>query len=287
MNLPPKVHIKSGRYYLVHRNKWIGLSRVEEGEAALKQALADIQSPKPRTVKQLIDAWLSEPHDLAPKTRAEYGTALARMSNVFGGLAIDGLTKTMMAQYLQSRGGVKANREMAAISSVYSWGMGRGFAAANPCHGVRRNPEKPRERYITNKEFADALRRTTPAARDLLLAAYLTGLRQGDLRRMTMDNIGREGLVLTESKGNKRLVVLWSGPLRKLVNRAKARSKCNRVFTNCSGDPWTLWAVQSVMRRLEVDWRFHDIRAKAESDHKTGMGLLSRYKRARRITPVR
>jgi hypothetical protein len=41
------------------------------------------------------------------------------------------------------------------------------------------------------------------------------------------------------------------------------------------------------MRRLQVDWNFHDIRAKAESDHATGMGLLSRYKRARRITPTR
>jgi len=59
------------------------------------------------------------------------------------------------------------------------------------------------------------------------------------------------------------------------------------VFTDTNGEPWGFWAVQSAMRRLDVDWTFHDLRAKAESDHATGLGLLSRYKRARNLEPVR
>jgi site-specific recombinase XerD len=287
MKLPPKVHIKSGRYYLVHKNRWHGLTRVEAGETALRQALAAFQNPAPRTVDQLIDAWLATPSSLAPKTQKEYAAALERIRAVFGRVLIGKLDSGMVSQYLARRGGVKANREMAALSSVYSWAMRQGFAVDNPCHGVRRNPEKPRDRYISNLEFGAALRATTPAARDLMLAAYFTGLRQGDLRKLTAENLGREGILLTEGKGQKRVVVVWSPPLRKLVDRARSRSRCNRVFTNCQGEPWSLWAVQSFMRRLQVDWNFHDIRAKAESDHATGMGLLSRYKRARRITPTR
>ena len=40
------------------------------------------------------------------------------------------------------------------------------------------------------------------------------------------------------------------------------------------------------MRRLKVEWTFHDLRAKAESDSETGLGLLTRYKRARRVTAL-
>jgi site-specific recombinase XerD len=287
MSLPPKVHAKSGRYYFVHQNKWHALTRVEEGEPALRRALAEFQNPTPRTLGQLIDAWHVAPHDLAPKTRKEYSAALERLRSVFGKQAIHTINSGHIAQYVTRRGGVKANRELAALSSVYSWAMGQGFAVDNPCHGVRWNKEKPRKRYVSNRELAAAMKATTPAARDLLLAAYFTGLRQGDLRKMTQDQLGREGITLIESKGGKELVVRWSPPLRRLVDRSLKRSRCSRVFTNNSGEPWSLWAVQSFMRRLNVDWNFHDIRAKAESDHKTGMGLLSRYKRARRITPVR
>jgi site-specific recombinase XerC len=285
--LPPKVHIRNGRYYYVHQNRWNGLTRVEAGEAALRQALAEIQSPTPRTVAQLVDFWMASDTGLAERTMQSYRSGLGRIASVFGQLPVHALTSGTVAQYLARRGGVKANREMAALSSVYSWAMRQGYATHNPCHGVRRNPEKPRDRYVTNKELSVALRRAPIEGRELLLAAYLTGLRQGDLRALTKDGLGREGLLLTEGKGKKRLVVAWSYPLRQLVARALVRSKCDRVFTNSRGEPWTLWAVQSLMRRLEVEWTFHDVRAKAESDHKTGMGLLTRYKRARRITPVR
>jgi integrase len=285
--LPPKVHIKGGRYYFVHQNKWHGLTRVSEGEAPLRSALAELQSPAPRTVGQLVDAWLGESHPLAQRTLQAYRSSLERITAVFGRMPVAALSSGDVAQYIARRGGVKANREMAALSSVYAWAMRRGHASFNPCHGVRRNPEKPRDRYVTNRELSAALRRAPTEARELILAAYLTGLRQGDLRALTKSGIGREGLSLVEGKGKNRLVVVWSGPLKTLVGRALLRSQCDRIFTNSQGQAWSLWAVQSFMRRLDVDWTFHDLRAKAESDHKTGMGLLSRYKRARRVTPVR
>jgi hypothetical protein len=38
------------------------------------------------------------------------------------------------------------------------------------------------------------------------------------------------------------------------------------VFAGRYGAPWTQWAVHSQMRRLNVDWHFHDLRAKAATD---------------------
>jgi integrase len=286
MKLPAKVHIKNGRYYYVHQKRWHALTRVEDGEPALLQALAEFTSPRPATVGQLFDAWLRHEHPLATVTLHEYQRALETMSVPFGKMPLRMLTPGVVAQYLERRGGVKANREVAALGTVCAWAMRQGWLDANPTHGVRRNTEKPRERYVSNREFADALRTVPAGARDFMLAGYLTGLRQGDLRALRKDQVTREGILVKEGKRGKRLVVTWSGPLKALVHRAVSRSECDRVFTNEHGQPWTLWAVQSFMRRLEVDWRYHDIRAKAESDHKTGMGLLTRYKRARRVSPV-
>lgn len=286
MKLPAKVHTKNGRYYYVHQKRWNALTRVEDGEPALLQALAAFTSPRPATVSQLFDAWLRAEHSLKPATMREYRRALETMTGVFGNLSLRHLKPGIVAQYLEKRGGVKANREVAALGSVCAWAMRQGWLDANPTHGVRRNPEKPRERYVSNKELAEALRAAPEGARDLLLAGYLTGLRQADIRALRREQIAREGIIVKEGKVGKRLVITWSAPLKSLVARALARSECDRVFTNESGKPWTFWAVQSVMRRLEVDWTYHDIRAKAESDHETGMGLLTRYKRATRVTPV-
>lgn len=287
MERPAKVHVKGGRYYYVHQNKWTGLTRVDEGEPALRRALANLTSPAPRTVGQLFDHWHAADHsNLKPRTLAEYRRQVEVMRPVLGHMTLTAVKPGTISQYLERRGRVRANREIAALGSVFAWAMRKGWLDANPTHGVRRNPERPRTRYISNHEFADGLRRTTPAARDLLLAAYLTGLRQGDLRAMGQHQVTREGLLISESKRGKRLVITWNGPLRSLVVRAQARSKCHHLLTNTRGNPWTESAVWSVMRRLNVDWTFHDLRAKAESDHHEGMGLLSRYKRARRVSPV-
>lgn len=93
-------------------------------------------------------------------------------------------------------------------------------------------------------------------------------------------------MLISEGKRGKRLVIVWSPQLKRLVTRALIRSTCDFVFTNTRGKQWTESAINSLMQRMDVDWTFHDVRAKAESDHKTGMGLLTRYKRARRVTPV-
>ena len=122
----------------------------------------------------------------------------------------------------------------------------------------------------------------------MLELAYLTGLRQGDLIRLTHLQIREDGIHVTESKRGRRIRVQWSAPLRVVVQRATARAGiCPRLLTNSRGEPWTSSGFQTAFQRLGVPWTFHDLRAKAESDHETGLGLLSRYQRARILTPVR
>jgi len=266
----------------------VRLGRLAEGEAVLRKRYHEFLSPQPRTVGDLMAEWRAESHPLAPGTLHEYERHMdTLLAPIFGSMPVDALKRKDIAQYLERRGNVSANREVATLSTVFEWAMRKGWAEENPCRGVRRNRETPRKRYISNRDLGQALRRTTPEFRDLLLAAYLTGFRQGDLRSLRRGQLGRLGLVVEESKNRRRVKMSWSHALRKLLDRAVERKASEYVFTDTNGNPWGKWAVQSAMRRLGVDWTFHDLRAKAESDHPTGLGLLSRYKRARDLRPTR
>jgi integrase len=287
MPLPPKVRLKHGRYYYVDRHVWYPLTRASDGEPAMLEALKEALSPRPTTFNDLFEAWLQADHDLRPATLREYHRALENLRGPFGRVRLEALKPGDVAQYLERRGGVKANREVAAFASVISWGMRQGWMDYNPCHGVRRNRERPRDRYVTDEEFLAAFERADEPFQDVLATALLTGLRQGDIRAMQKSQVASEGLLVTEGKRGRRLVISWTESLSYFVTRAVTRSPCDWVFTHSRGQPWSLWGLQSAMRRLEVDWTFHDLRAKAESDHGTGLGLLARYRRAKHLTPVR
>lgn len=264
------------------------IGRLDEGELVLRARYLRLLSPTPRTVGDLMAAWILEPHNIQQRTRDEYERQIARqLEPVFGRIPIHALKPSEVGQYLEKRGNVSANREVACLSSIFEWGIRKGFVEFNPARGIRRNRETPRHRYITHAELGQALRQTTPEFRDFMLAAYFTGFRQSDLREMQWHQVTKKGITLTETKTGKKVAMGLSAPLSAVLARCKVRNSEGHVFTNHLGGRWSLWAVQSAMRRLDVEWTFHDLRAKAESDHKSGLGLLARYKRAKRLEPTR
>lgn len=304
MHLPPKVRAKNGAYHYdlgrdeTGKRRWKKLCRISDGEHALYKALANITSPRSRTLNDLFDRFLARGMaSLAPATQRDYAGYIGRsLRLVFGETAPDDVTSSHVSQYLQRRleggSGVVANREIACLSSVYNYGMRLGLCERNPCHGVRRNPQPPRTRYIQDTEFRKAFDAAPEEFQDFMAGLYLTGLRQGDIRQLRRSQITPQGIRVEQAKTGKVVIVAMTEALRYFVLRAQSRSPASPfVFTNTQGDPWTVWAIQSQVRRLKEktghDWTLHDIRAKAESDHSEGLGLLPLYKRAKRIKPVR
>jgi len=207
----------------------------------------------------------------------------------------DDLTSQDCAAYLQERESsgrsAMGNKEMAVLSSVYNHGMRIRACVANPTYGVRRNKERARTYYVEDQALRPALWKAPTGLRHLLWAAYLTGYRQKDLRYITKDDLLPEGIRVRQSKDGKHELRLWSDSLRKVVRRALARSQCQYVFTNERGQHWSRESIKSAMQRLKAkvgaNWHFHDLRAKADSDHETGLGLMRRYNRARRLKAVK
>lgn len=294
-----RVHVKNGRYYYVHRNRWTALSRVEEGQQALDEALARLPlAGAPTTIHELLIAY--QRHGMAelrPATAREYRRILSgRLAHHFGHMAPQALLPRHVAQYLELRKddghGTMGNRERAVLSSVYEFALRRGWVDTNPCRGIRRNKERPSQRLVTDAELREAMDRAPEHFALALGIAYLTGLRMSDLLELRREQLREDGIHVTESKTGKRNVIAWSPALRELVRRALERSKGSHVLTGRYGRPVTASSLASNMKRLKVDWTFRDLRPKAASDadhdvigHRGQM--LGRYQRARRLKPVR
>jgi integrase len=296
--LPPKVHVKNGRYYYLHKNKWNALSRVDEGLPALYRSLTKYSSDRPATYGQVMIRYMGEAlPELKPASRPEYERIImVRLQHHFGHMILGTLKPSHVAQYLEQRkqdgAPVGGNREKAVLGSICSWAMRFGWLEFNPCHGVRRNRETPAREYVTDAAYLEAFNRASEPLQDLLAVALLTGLRQTDLRTMRKSAIVRDGLELRQSKDGKHRLIEWSDALRFFVKRAAERSEGPFLFVGVRGKPWTVDGLQSAMRRLGPGWRFRELRAKAASDAGHNVlghdaQMLSRYVRAQRLRPVR
>lgn len=303
MKLPPKVHRKGRSLFFVHKNKWTRLCDADAPEHVIHGELWKLLRKGVDTLGAVMDSYkIRALPKLALSTQPDYENIIDNVLRPFcGHMHPDDLTSQDIAAYLEMRDeqghGARGNKEMAVLSSVYAHGMRIRACVANPCYGVRRNAEKARTYYVEDEEFRPRLQNAPSGFRHLLWAAYLTGFRQRDLRNVTREDVLPAGLRVRQSKDGKHEIRTWTDSLRKVVRRALARSKCQYVFTNERGQHWSLSGVQSAMRRLRTKgvpkgekafaWRFHDLRAKADSDHETGLGLMRRYNRGRKIRAVK
>lgn len=297
-----RVFIRHGSYHFdlgrdadgVRRSKV--LCRLDAGEHALYAALARVTKPVAHTVREMFDSYLMHgTGELAPRTLADYFAYREALYVVFGDCDPDDVEQQHIAQYLEGRSAKKlANKEIAALSSAYNYAMRRGLAQRNPCRGVRRNRVKPRDRYVRHDEFLAVFNKAPEHVQDIMAAIYLMELRPGEARRLQRGSITPDGVLIEESKTGKRKIVAWSPAVQFFLTRATSRAPTSLyVFTNSRGEAWTEFAMHSVLARLwkavpaASRWRWHDLRAKGESDHRDGgHGLLALYKRARLVTPV-
>jgi site-specific recombinase XerD len=291
---------KDNRVYKIVRNKWIKLTRTDEGLKALYRALAEFDPIQPGTLGELMNVYQATGMDeLRPATRKDYEKILPRLAHHFGHIRVNRLSSKQIAMWLEARrkagrGSVRANREFAVLSSIHKFGMRQGWVEFNPCRGVSRNKERPRSKVVTNEQFLDGFNKAPEAFQDLIAAAYLSGVRQTDIINWKrVEHLRPDGIHYVQSKTRKPHHVEWTDALRFFIRRAMERAPSSEyVFTNQHGQPWTIWAINSQKRRLELDWCFKDLRAKAQTDspHSVlghGAALEGIYRKTLRTRPVR
>jgi|SRR5882672_4839976 len=295
---PPGVTKKHGRYYLVRQNRWIPLTRIDEGEVALLERYYELTNESPLNMAGILIGYLKEAvPELKPATRPDYRRIIVtRLIPYCGHMPRNSMKPGHVAQYLAERkkagSPIAANRERAVLSSACAFAMGKGWLEFNPCYGVRRNKEKPSTVYVEHHELVPVLDRAPVSMYHLMSAAFLTGARETELMELKKTEVRKVGIVFFETKTGKERTVEWSPTLRKIIEEACARSTNDYVFTSQKGLKWSEWGLQSALRRLRAGFQFRALRAKASSDAKENIlahdkGMLAVYQRRRTVRPVK
>lgn len=275
MPLPPGVTPKHGRYYLVRQNKWHRLTRIDEGEVALLEAYYELTHADPHNMAGVLLAFArTGMTKLAPDTQRDYKRIIVtRLVPFCGHMPRNSLKPSHVAQYLDRResegAAVAGNRERACLSSACNYGMRKGWLDMNPCHGVRRNTERPSKAYVGHEALTAAIDKSAECMQDLLAVAYLTGIRQTDLRLMRLSHIEDGKIRFVESKTGKPAEYEITATLHRFIDRAAARAKAlgsPYLFHSSKGLPWSKWGLQSAMRRLDAGFQFRQLRPKAQTD---------------------
>jgi integrase len=310
------MHQKGKVYYYVAtvagKRQWTRLAD-NYPEAVAKWAEMEGHNASGSTVGQAIDRYIAtELSHLAESTRKEYIRQSARLRSVFGHMQLIEVRGMDIAAYLdQHPAPIAANREMALLSTVFSFAIRWGWCEQNPTKGVRRNREKPRNRYITDDEFALIRSHADQQWQCIMDIAYLTAMRRGDIMRLRLSDIDGDALCINQGKTGKKMAFTITTALGEVISRSRGlRRKVGSLYLFCTrdGQPYSVSGWNSAWRRIVTkagveDVHFHDIRAKALTDAKRLAGrdyaqalaghasgdMTEAYIRAReaeRITPL-
>lgn len=302
-------HTHGGYYYQVPPGQeaaWDGKktfrlgSNLPEAYAAWAERLKDIDGAK--TIGALLDRYALEvvPAKKAT-TQRQNQSAMIQLRGVFSAVPLLDLKPRHVYKYVDTRGGTTgAKREIEVLSHAFTKAVEWGYIDRHPFKGeVRLTGDKPRERYVEDWEVVEclAIEPKRKAGSVLAVQAYirlklLTGLRRGDMLRLTMSDLRDEGIFVrpgkTADSTGKSQIIVWSDALRDAVELAKKARPvqlspflfCNRMGkgyfneeTGRAGGWETMWAnfMVRVMAEGTVKERFteHDLRAKCASDATT------------------
>lgn len=240
-DLPRRMYFHHGSYsFRTPDGKRINLGR--DLGAALRAYAYLVQPVIGRqTIGSVMDAYLSEKvPSKKPRTQADYTEAIALLRPVFGAMYPDDLEPKHVYRYLRERAAkTRANREVAVLSNVMQQAIEMGLVSANPCRQVRRNQEQPRQRDVQDSEVAGLIAHCPDWLCAYIGIKSLTGLRQGDMLRLTLFAARDDGLYVETGKRGKRLLFAWTASLKAAWTDAKAlrrKPSETRLFPiSCSG----------------------------------------------------
>jgi integrase len=259
--------------------KDLNQARLKWAELEAKAIPADLT-----TMKGIFDRYALH---IIPKkserTQSDNIKELKQLRPLFDEIPINAINPAMIAAYRDKRTAkTRANREIALLSHVFNiareWGLTN---RENPCRGVRKNKEKPRDFYANDKVWAAVYGTAVPELKNAMDLAYLTGQRPADVRLMGRDDVVSGYLFVHQGKTDKRLRIQLDtngirNALGRLIDRLMADSTATRspyFITNKHG--------RKISGRVLAN-RWDDARSKAiatavaAGDHKFA-GELSKF----------
>lgn len=211
----------------------------------------------------------------AASTREHYLRCLPELRKFFGDNRLDLIEPLHIRQFLTKRSHkVQANREIAVFSLIWNWARNVGKTAKpNPCPGVERNFESPRERYVHDAEYQAVWEKLPFWAQDAVDLLKLTYQRPSDVLRASRTDISDGYLWFKQGKTGKRLGFSIEGEFKAVIERIQSRQRPGvvtslRLVADERGQPVTRRRLGDALinARGGSDWQLRDLRAKAITD---------------------
>ena len=201
------------------------LARIRAGEEPLPLPLAARANGGP-TVADLAARYLEEHVEvrLKPRTQARIGGVLRNhILPALGRMPVAAIERSHVVDLQQTLSAhpVTANKAIKILSHMFKLGEGWGLApeGLNPCRSIEKFPERRRERFLTDAEFARlgrvlddyiAAGRGSPAAVAAIRLLMLTGCRRSEVLTLRWTDVDLETgeLHLADAKSGPRAVQL-------------------------------------------------------------------------------
>jgi integrase len=308
LDLPPRMirrnaTLKSGKiwtgYYYNGRDangkrKEIPLGR-DLDQAKVEWARLEQRTPPKPThlLGSLFDRYVKE---IIPtkglRTQSDNMKELKQLRKAFEMAPIDSITPQVVAQYRDARTAkVRANREIALLSHIFTiareWGL---TSNANPCFGVRRNKEKPRDYYAGDIVWSAVYSQAVQELKDAMDLAYLTGQRPADVLKVATTDLNAGFLLVNQGKTEKKLRLrLEDAGVQSALSafiddlqerRALSGIKTSRLITNTSG-----LRMSQQMLRNRWDEAREKAAIKAAADGDSPLAVLIRQFQFKDIRP--
>jgi len=174
---------------------------------------------------------------------------------------------------------IQANRTRASLSKFFSWACGEGLAENNPAALCNRNPEKSRDRVLSDKE----LKQVWAALPDsdygaIVKLLILTGQRASEISDLRWSEIDFErGLISlppTRTKNKRRHIIPISSLVRTIL-QARPQNGRDHVFGVGRQRGFSGWsrAKNALDAIVKIpSWRIHDVRRSAAT-HMAEIGV--------------
>lgn len=299
-HLALRVYVKHSKYkdtyYTIINKKYHGLGN---DRAAAERKAEELQTGRipPGSIQDMGQRFIAYQRELiangddsalAPGTVDEYETSLKLwIYPTFGHMPAKDFKPSDKGKFLdgmRTKGrGTRANRDMAALGSAFNYGIRHGIVESNPCHGVSRNPERPRSRKPETIEVNTFLEIAKKRGEGSYMTALIglmvgiTGRRRAEILRLEESALNDEGVKVHAAKlkateAEREYLIAWSPLLSKLLTEAVRLSKKHDtpyVFAARSGAPYTDSGFKANWSKIMADFvaeggeRFtaHDLRA--------------------------
>jgi len=261
-------------YTITPKNQRINLGR-DLVEAKKKLAALECEVAVPGTIADMIEDYLSsELRPLvaagkrSPRTLADREEQMPNLVAAFGKMRPQDLTPHQVWTYLHKFRGieapVRANKEIAFLQVVYQWAKDQqGTVKENPCAGVKRNEETPRDRLVSDAELSDFMRLAredgdvSSRAALAFYIAFVCAKGQAQVLRLGRNQLSKEGISFGKRKGGAAVFVEWSDELRAAVEESlamPAKMTPMWVVHTQEGGPYTSDGFKKGWQMLMTKW---------------------------------